>query len=84
MGIVWTILVGFVVGVIAKLLHPGKEGMGFIATVLLGIGGSVVAGLLGQALGWYRAGEGAGFIASIVVAIVLLVIYGRLRDKEMR
>lgn len=84
MGIVWTIVVGFVVGVIAKLLHPGKEGMGFIATVLLGIVGSLLAGLIGQALGWYQAGEGAGFIASVVVAVVLLVIYGRLRDKEMQ
>jgi len=55
--------------------------MGFIATVLLGIGGSVVAGMLGQAMGWYQAGEGAGFVASVVVAIVLLVVYGRLRDK---
>jgi uncharacterized membrane protein YeaQ/YmgE (transglycosylase-associated protein family) len=81
MGIVWTILVGLVVGVIAKFLHPGKDNMGFITTVLLGIGGSFVAGMIGQALGWYRAGEGAGFVASVVVAIVLLVIYGRLRDK---
>ncbi|MFZ1246668.1 MAG: GlsB/YeaQ/YmgE family stress response membrane protein [Azonexus sp.] len=81
MGIVWTILVGLVVGVIAKLLHPGKENMGFIATVLLGIGGSVLAGMLGQAMGWYQAGEGAGFVASVFVAIVLLVVYGRLRDK---
>lgn len=80
MGIVWTILVGLVVGVIAKFLHPGKDNMGFIATVLLGIGGSFVAGVLGQAMGWYQAGEGAGFIASVVAAIVLLVIYGRLRD----
>ncbi|PKO39197.1 MAG: GlsB/YeaQ/YmgE family stress response membrane protein [Betaproteobacteria bacterium HGW-Betaproteobacteria-6] len=80
MGIVWTILVGLVVGVIAKLLHPGKDNMGFIATVLLGIGGSFVAGVIGQAMGWYRAGEGAGFVASVVVAIVLLVVYGRLRD----
>lgn len=82
MGIVWTILVGLVVGVIAKLLHPGKENMGFIATVLLGIGGSFVAGIAGQSLGWYQAGEGAGFVASVVVAIVLLVVYGRLRDKS--
>lgn len=81
MGIVWTILVGLVVGVIAKLLHPGKENMGFIATVLLGIGGSFLAGIIGQAMGWYQAGEGAGFVASVVVAIVLLVIYGRLQDK---
>lgn len=82
MGIVWTVVVGLVVGVIAKLLHPGKDNMGFIVTVLLGIGGSFVAGMVGQALGWYQAGEGAGFVASVVVAIVLLVIYGRLRDKS--
>lgn len=81
MGIVWTILVGLIVGVIAKLVHPGKDNMGFIATVLLGIGGSFLAGMLGQAMGWYQAGEGAGFIASVVVAIVLLVIYGRMRDQ---
>jgi len=82
MGIVWTILVGLVVGVIAKLLHPGRDNMGFIATVLLGIGGSFVAGMVGQALGWYQAGGGAGFVASVVVAIVLLVIYGRMRDRS--
>jgi uncharacterized membrane protein YeaQ/YmgE (transglycosylase-associated protein family) len=84
MGIVWTILVGLVVGVIAKFLHPGKDSMGFIATVLLGIGGSLVAGMVGQAMSWYRAGEGAGFVASVVVAIVLLVIYGRLRDGDLK
>jgi uncharacterized membrane protein YeaQ/YmgE (transglycosylase-associated protein family) len=81
MGIVWTIVLGFVVGVIAKLLHPGKDNMGFIATVLLGIGGSFMAGMLGQAFGWYQAGEGAGFIASVVLAIVLLAIYGRISNK---
>ena len=83
MGIVWTVLVGFVIGVIAKFLHPGKDNMGFIATILLGVAGSVLAGMIGQAMGWYQAGEGAGFIASVVVAIVLLVIYGRLRDKDI-
>ncbi|MFH1660446.1 MAG: transglycosylase-associated protein [Rhodocyclaceae bacterium] len=84
MGIVWTILVGLVVGVIAKFLHPGKDNMGFIATILLGIGGSFLAGVLGQAMGWYRAGQGAGFVASVVVAILLLVVYGRLRDKGLK
>lgn len=79
MGILWTIVLGFVIGVIAKLLHPGKENMGFIATILLGIAGSFLAGIVGQALGWYQAGEGAGFIASVVVAIILLVIYGKVR-----
>lgn len=77
MGIFWTIVLGFVVGVIAKFLHPGNDNMGFIVTVLLGIAGSFLAGVIGQSMGWYRAGEGAGFIASVVVAILLLVIYGR-------
>ncbi len=82
MGILWTVLVGFVIGVIAKLLHPGKENMGFIMTVLLGIAGSTLAGVIGQFLGWYQAGEGAGFIPSVVVAIVLLVIYGKIQQKS--
>lgn len=81
MGVIWTIVLGFVIGVVAKLLHPGKENMGFIATVLLGIAGSFLAGIVGQFLGWYTAGEGAGFIASVIVAIVLLVIYGRIRQR---
>ena len=69
------------IGVVAKMIHPGKENMGFIMTVLLGIGGSFLAGVIGQYLGWYQAGEGAGFIASVVVAIVLLVIYGKMRQN---
>ena len=79
MGIVWTIVLGFVVGVVAKLIHPGRENMGFIITVLLGIAGSLLAGIVGQIFGWYRAGEGAGFIASVIMAILLLVVYGKLR-----
>ena len=81
MGIIWTIILGFVIGLIAKLVHPGKENMGFIMTVLLGIAGSFLAGIIGQAIGWYKAGEGAGFIASVIVAIILLVIYGQIRSK---
>jgi len=79
MGILWTILIGLVIGVIARFLHPGKENLGFIMTVLLGIAGSFVAGMVGNFFGWYQAGEGAGIIASVVAAILLLVIYGRLR-----
>ena len=79
MGIIWTIVLGFVIGVIAKFLHPGKEGMGFFATIQLGIAGSFTAGMVGQSLGWYRAGEGAGFIASVIMAILLLAIYSRLK-----
>jgi uncharacterized membrane protein YeaQ/YmgE (transglycosylase-associated protein family) len=77
MSIVWTIVVGFLIGVIAKFLHSGKENMGFIVTILLGIGGSLLAGLVGQFFGWYRAGEGAGFIVSVIMAVILLVIYGK-------
>jgi uncharacterized membrane protein YeaQ/YmgE (transglycosylase-associated protein family) len=83
MGILWTIILGFVIGILAKLLHPGKENMGFIATVVLGIGGSFLAGVIGQYLGWYQAGEGAGFIASVIVAILLLAIYGKLRGSQL-
>ena len=79
MGIVWTIVLGFVIGVIAKLLLPGRQNMGFIVTVLLGIAGSLVAGMVGQFFGWYRAGEGAGFIVSVIMAVILLVIYGKIR-----
>ncbi|HCZ13738.1 MAG TPA: GlsB/YeaQ/YmgE family stress response membrane protein [Accumulibacter sp.] len=79
MGILWTVVLGFVIGVIAKLIHPGRENMGFVVTVVLGIAGSFSAGVVGQFLGWYRAGEGAGFIASVIMSVILLVIYGKLR-----
>jgi uncharacterized membrane protein YeaQ/YmgE (transglycosylase-associated protein family) len=81
MGVIWTIVLGFVIGLIAKLLHPGKENMGIIMTILLGITGSFLAGVIGQFIGWYKAGEGAGFIASVIVAIILLMIYGRIKGK---
>ena len=80
MGIFWTIVVGLIIGVVARILHPGKEGMGFFMTILLGVAGSFLAGVIGQALGWYRAGEGAGFIASVAVAILLLVIVRKIRQ----
>ncbi|MCP2041015.1 putative membrane protein YeaQ/YmgE (transglycosylase-associated protein family) [Neisseria sp. HSC-16F19] len=82
MGFIWTILVGFVVGVLAKFIHPGKENMGFILTTLLGIGGAMLAGYVGQAMGWYAAGEGAGFIASVIGAFVILFVYGKLSKKS--
>ena len=81
MGIIWTIVLGFVIGLIAKFVHPGKENMGIITTILLGIAGSFLAGVIGQFIGWYKAGEGAGFIASVIVAIILLVVYGKIRGK---
>ena len=82
MGMIWTIVLGFVIGVLAKLIHPGKENMGFVLTVVLGIAGSFGAGVIGQFLGWYRAGEGAGFVASVIVAVILLVVYGKLRGRS--
>ena len=82
MGIIWTIVMGFVIGLIAKVLHPGKENMGIMMTIFLGIAGSFLAGVIGQSIGWYKIGEGAGFIASVIVAIILLVIYGRIKAKS--
>jgi uncharacterized membrane protein YeaQ/YmgE (transglycosylase-associated protein family) len=78
MHIIWLILIGFIAGVIAKFLHPGSanEPSGFILTTALGIAGSFVATYLGQALGWYQAGEGAGFIGAVVGAIIVLVVWG--------
>jgi uncharacterized membrane protein YeaQ/YmgE (transglycosylase-associated protein family) len=81
MGIIWTIVLGFVIGLIAKFIHPGKENMGFIMTIVLGIAGSFLAGIIGQFIGWYKAGQGAGFIASVIVAILILVIYGKIKSK---
>jgi uncharacterized membrane protein YeaQ/YmgE (transglycosylase-associated protein family) len=81
MHIIWTIIVGFIVGVVAKFIHPGKESMGFIMTTLLGIGGSLFATFIGQALGLYQAGSTAGFIGGVIGAILLLVIYGALRSR---
>ena len=75
MGFLWTIIIGFVAGVIAKFLMPGRDPAGFIITTLLGIVGAVVATWLGQAVGWYTPGEGAGLIGAVVGAIVVLVIY---------
>jgi uncharacterized membrane protein YeaQ/YmgE (transglycosylase-associated protein family) len=77
MGIIWTIIIGFVAGVIAKFLMPGdNEPKGFILTTILGIVGAFLATYIGQAIGWYQAGQGAGFIGAIVGAIILLFIWG--------
>lgn len=81
MSIVWTILVGFVVGLVARALMPGEQKMGLILTTVLGIAGALVAGYLGQAIGWYQAGQGAGFIGSVVGALILLFGYGLLTKK---
>lgn len=84
MGLLSTIVVGLIVGALARLLLPGEQKMGWILTCLLGIGGSLVAGYVGQALGWYDAGEPAGWIASVIGAIVLLLVFGKLRGSRTR
>jgi uncharacterized membrane protein YeaQ/YmgE (transglycosylase-associated protein family) len=81
MSIIWTIVVGFVVGLLARAVMPGEQKMGLILTTVLGIIGSVVAGYLGQAVGWYQAGQGAGFIGSIVGALIVLFGYGLVTKK---
>jgi uncharacterized membrane protein YeaQ/YmgE (transglycosylase-associated protein family) len=83
MSIIWTIIIGFLAGVVAKFIMPGNnEPSGFIMTTILGIVGAFVASFLGQALNWYKAGEGAGFIGAVVGAIIVLVIYGFVAGKR--
>jgi uncharacterized membrane protein YeaQ/YmgE (transglycosylase-associated protein family) len=76
MSIIWAIIIGLLVGIVAKFLMPGRQGGGFIVTALLGIVGAVVATFLGQAMGIYAAGQSAGFIGAVIGAIVVLFIYG--------
>jgi uncharacterized membrane protein YeaQ/YmgE (transglycosylase-associated protein family) len=75
MYLLWMIVVGLIVGVLAKLIMPGHDPGGVIVTILLGIGGSILAGLIGRSVGWYREGEPVGFIASVIGAVVILAIY---------
>lgn len=83
MGIIWTIIIGFIAGLIAKFIVPGRnEPSGFILTTILGIVGAFLATFLGQALGWYQAGEGAGLIGAIVGAIIILVIWGMVARRR--
>jgi uncharacterized membrane protein YeaQ/YmgE (transglycosylase-associated protein family) len=75
MSIVWMLVVGLIVGAIAKLLMPGRDPGGMLVTMMLGVAGALVAGFLGRALGWYREGEPAGILASIIGAILILAVY---------
>lgn len=81
-GILGTIFIGLIVGLLARFLKPGDDSMGLIMTILLGIGGSLAATYGGQALGIYQAGETAGFLGALVGAIILLVIYGMIKKKS--
>lgn len=83
MGIIWTIIIGFVAGVVAKFLMPGpNEPQGFILTTILGIVGAFVASYLGQALGWYAPGQGAGLIGAVVGAIIVLAVWGAISKRQ--
>jgi uncharacterized membrane protein YeaQ/YmgE (transglycosylase-associated protein family) len=83
MSILWTIIIGFIAGVIAKFIMPGdNEPTGFILTAILGIVGAFVATYLGQALGWYRPGEGAGLIGAVIGAIIVLLVYGMVAGRR--
>jgi uncharacterized membrane protein YeaQ/YmgE (transglycosylase-associated protein family) len=81
MHLIWTLLIGLVIGVVAKFLMPGRDPGGIIITMLIGIAGSFVATYAGRALGWYQEGQAAGFIMSVLGAIVLLALYHMIRPK---
>jgi uncharacterized membrane protein YeaQ/YmgE (transglycosylase-associated protein family) len=81
MGLLWTIVVGFLVGLVARAVMPGRQALGIIATTLVGIGGSLLAGYAGQALGFYRVGEPVGFIASVIGALVILFVWMKLANR---
>jgi uncharacterized membrane protein YeaQ/YmgE (transglycosylase-associated protein family) len=83
MSILWIIVIGFIAGVIAKFIMPGKnEPSGFILTTILGIVGAFVATFLGQSMGWYQPGEGAGLIGAVVGALIVLAVYGMVAGRR--
>lgn len=82
LAFIGTLIVGLVVGLIARAIKPGDDSMGWIMTIVLGIAGSLIAGYVGRALGWYQPGQPAGWIASVIGAIILLVIYGMIRKRS--
>jgi uncharacterized membrane protein YeaQ/YmgE (transglycosylase-associated protein family) len=83
MAILWAIIIGFIVGIVAKFLMPGRDGGGFFLTAILGIVGALVATFLGQAVGIYAAGQTAGFIGAVIGAIIVLAIYHMVRRKPV-
>jgi uncharacterized membrane protein YeaQ/YmgE (transglycosylase-associated protein family) len=82
MWIIWTIIIGLLAGIVAKLLMPGKDPGGFIITTILGVAGAFLATWLGQAVGWYAQGEAAGFIGAVVGAIIILAAYRLIRRRS--
>ncbi|GAA4341271.1 GlsB/YeaQ/YmgE family stress response membrane protein [Pigmentiphaga soli] len=82
LSFIGTLIVGLIVGLIARAIKPGDDRMGWLLTIVLGIAGALIAGYVGRAVGWYEPGEGAGWIASVIGAIVLLLIYGAIARKR--
>lgn len=82
MSIIWTLLIGFVAGLIAKFLMPGRDPGGFVVTIALGIAGAFVATFLGRSLGWYGADEGAGLIGAVVGAVLILIAYRMIAGRR--
>lgn len=82
MHLLWIIIIGFVAGAVAKLIMPGKDPGGFIVTIVLGVAGALLATFLGRLIGWYEPGKSAGFIAAVVGAIILLVVYRLIKKKQ--
>lgn len=82
MSILWAIIIGLIVGALAKLIMPGRDPGGMIVTIVLGIAGALLASFLGRAMGWYTEGESAGFIASLIGAIALLAIYRAVKGRS--
>jgi uncharacterized membrane protein YeaQ/YmgE (transglycosylase-associated protein family) len=82
-SLIGTIIVGAIIGLIARAIKPGDDSMGWIMTIVLGIAGSLIAGYVGRALGWYQPGQAAGWIASVVGAIVLLVLWGLVARRRV-
>ncbi len=83
MSILWMIIIGFVIGLVARFLMPGRDPAGFVMTTVLGILGALLAGMLGRGLGWYQPGEPAGFLAAVVGAMVVLFIYHGVRRRSI-
>jgi len=75
LSLIWTAIIGLIIGAVAKLIMPGKDPGGWIVTILLGLAGSFIAGYLGRLVGWYREGQSAGFIMSVLGAVLLLYLY---------
>ncbi|SAL13811.1 transglycosylase-associated protein [Caballeronia arvi] len=82
LAFIGTLIVGLVVGLIARAIKPGDDSMGWIMTIVLGIAGSLIAGYVGRAMGWYQPGQPAGWIASVIGAIILLVVWGMIRKRS--